>query len=146
MKKIIFIMLILVFGLSQFVMAGNDDRAAKTNWEAFSANLVKALATDNEGLRLSAMQHVITYHQNLKVNAAVFDLVRIYRLHHNQRVRQLAVVTLYHIGDDWAMNFLKRNLRFEENPTIRRQILDGLNDGDNITTRSVELMDIAAAK
>ncbi len=117
-------MVLIVLGMFQVLLAGNHERYEKTDWKAFSENLTNAIASDNEGLRQSAMQHIITYSSKLEMDGAVFDLVRIYRYEKDQRVRQMAVVALNKIGNSWAMNFLKRNLRFEDNPVIYRQIVD----------------------
>ncbi len=123
MKRFLASLILLLFGITQFSFAGDKDRLAKVNWDAFSKNLVVAIASENEGLRQSAMQHIITYCDYLDVNDCVFDLVRIYRYHKDQRMRQMAVVTLHKIGNPWSMSFLKRNLKFEDNPTIYRQIV-----------------------
>lgn len=124
MKRLLLVLVVFVFTITQFALAGNKDRLASTNWDAFSKNLVMAIASGNDGLQQSAMQQIITYSDYLDVENARFDLVHLYRFHNNERVRQLAVVTLHKIGNKWAMDFLKRNLKFEDNPTIYRQIVD----------------------
>lgn len=106
------------------IMAQSADRIEKTNWIAFSENLIKAVSSDNQGLKISAMQHMITYQKYLDVKDATFDLIRIYRLHPDERMRQLAAVTLESVGSSWGKDFLKRNVKFEKNEVIKRQILD----------------------
>lgn len=124
MNRIVVITALVLFSLVQFVTASDSDRFAKTDWDAFSKNLMMALGTDNDGLKQSAMQHIITYRDYLDVDDAVFDMIRIYRYHENEKMRQLAVVAIHCTGNGWAIDFLKRNLKFEDNPTIKRQILE----------------------
>ena len=124
MKYFMVLAVLLSLFISQVAFAGDNSRLDKVNWEAFSANLVKGLAMDNDGVKQAAMQHIITYGDRLDVNEAVFDIVRIYRFHKNERFRQMAVVALSKINSDYAAYFLKRSLKFEKNLTIYRQILD----------------------
>jgi hypothetical protein len=124
MKYLTVLAVLLNLFLSQVAFAGDNSRLDKVNWEAFSANLVEGLTMNNDGVRQAALQHIITYGKRLDVNDAVFDIVRIYRSSKNQRYRQLAVVALTKIESDYAAYYLKRSLKFENNPTIRRQLLD----------------------
>lgn len=123
------------------IMAQNVDRIDKTNWKAFSENLINAVSSDNQGLKVSAMQHMITYQKYLDVRDATFDLIRIYRLHPDERMRQLAAVTLESVGSSWGKDFLKRNVRFEKNEVIKRQILDYVykQEQQNLTAGNQEI-------
>lgn len=123
------------------IMAQSADRIDKTNWKAFSENLINAVSSDNQGLKVSAMQHMITYQKYLDVRDATFDLIRIYRLHPDERMRQLAAVTLESVGSSWGKDFLKRNVRFEKNEVIKRQILDYVykQEQQNLTAGNQEI-------
>src|SRR5690606_2832133 len=79
----------------------------ETDWKAFSVNLVRALATDNDGLRASALQLIVRYGDRLDVRDATFDVVRIYRSHPNERMRRLAAVSCTHLKSEWAVSFLR---------------------------------------
>jgi hypothetical protein len=124
MKKLAVISVLLVFCMSQFLFADESTTVEEIDWEAFSKNVIKNLATNNDGVRISALQNIIENGDKLNVDDAVFDIMSMYRNSKNQKVRQLAVVALHKIHNEWAMGFLKRNLKFETNPTIKRQILD----------------------
>jgi hypothetical protein len=100
----------------------------KTNWEAFGKNLVKAVATPNEGLQLAAMGMIIRYADSLDVKDAVFDIVRIFRSHKDTRVRRLVMVTLSKIKVEWTMYFLKRNRQFEKDETILKHNYSIVNE------------------
>lgn len=115
MKSLWYVVLVCLFLCNGFAQAGEN------KWDAFSKNLVRAVQSSNEGLQISAMRMIIRYSNNLNVKDAVFDLVRIFRNHSDQRVRRLAMVTLYQIQDDWAMYFLRRNRQFEKDESILRQ-------------------------
>jgi hypothetical protein len=98
-------------------------QADEVDWETFSKNLVKALQSDNDGLMLSAALMIVQYGEQLDVKDAVFDVMRIFRNDPNPKVRQLALVTLTHMKSDWAMEFLKREIQFEKDPVIKKQLI-----------------------
>ena len=129
MKKQNIIAMFSLFTLVLFAaaFAGTNEN---TDWDAFSDNLVKGLKSDNEGVRLSAMQQVITYADKVNVDDAVFDIVEVYRSHNDIKVRQLALTTLHKTNNAWAMDFLKRNLEFEKSPVLKAQIYHILNDAE----------------
>lgn len=91
-------------------------------WKLFSKNLVQAIQSDTEGLKLAALQMVIRYGELVDVDAAVFDVVRLYRNHDDLHVRQMAVVTLGAMKHGWAMDFLTRSARFEQDPVLQKTI------------------------
>ena len=95
----------------------------EVNWGVFSTNLVVALQSDNAGLRQSAMQLVIRYGDNLDVNDALFDVVGEFRNQKNRNVRMLALSAIGHMNSNWAFNFLKRSIKFENDPVIKRQLI-----------------------
>lgn len=122
MKRVISMLLtsfVILFLFCNIAYAGQD--LQDVNWEAFSKNLVKAIRSDNPGLQHSAMQMIIRYGDHLNVKDARFDIVGIFRTDKNPKVRQLAMVTLFHMKDDWAMYFLKRNIKFEKDEGILKQ-------------------------
>jgi hypothetical protein len=98
------------------------------NWKLVSKNLVRALASENEGLRQSAMNFFVQHADKLDINDAVFDVMRIYRNHEDERVRMLALVTLYKMQHKWAMGFLKRDLKFQDSAKLKRMVAAILQD------------------
>lgn len=121
MKHPQYLILILLVALVSFSWSQEGIQDTEADWTAFSKNLVRALATSNEGLQISAMSMVVRYGENLDVNDAVFDVVKIFRNQKNTKIRQLALVTLHKMENDWAMDFLKRNLKFEKDEVILNQ-------------------------
>jgi hypothetical protein len=121
MKRLIGVILVSFIIVFLFYNIGYAQVPQNVNWNAFGKNLVKAIQSDNEGLQRSAMCMIIRYADYLSVKDARFDIVRIFRSHKNPKVRQLAMVTLYHMKDDWAMYFLKRNIKFEKDECILKQ-------------------------
>lgn len=97
-------------------------------WDLFSDNLVRALKSDYESIRLSAMQLVIRYGDQVDVDPAVFEVVRLYRDHKNTDVRRMAVVALGKMENRWAMDFLARSEGYEKNPEVRQTIQAVLAD------------------
>ena len=100
----------------------------KVDWEILSENLVNAIQSDNPGLQQSAMRLVIQYTDHVDVDEALLDMMRIYRFSDNSKVRQLALVTLNKIGDDYAMDFVRRNLEYETDEKIIKLSNACLND------------------
>ena len=88
------------------------------NWDLVSENLENALQSNNPGLQQSAMRLIIQYADHVDVDDAVFNMMCLYRHSDNSKVRQLALVTLHKIGDDYAMDFVKRNLKYETDEKI----------------------------
>ena len=130
MKRSLIVVLFLVFAGAQLVWSGTNEMNANTDWEVFSKNLVKAVQSDNEGLKVSAMQQIIRYSDNLDVSAAACDIVKIYRNHKNDRVRQLALVTIYKMQNKWAINCLRTAVRYEKSAALQRQMYHIINEFD----------------
>ena len=100
------------------------------DWKHVSKNLVKALASENDGLRQSAMVMIVRHGDKLRVNDAVYDVMHIYRTHKDERVKQLALATLHKMESKWAMGFLRVDLRFQESEKLRRMVLAILQNYD----------------
>jgi hypothetical protein len=92
--------------------------ADETAWMHFGENLVMALKTDNDGLRLSALQQIVVYGERLDVRDARFELVRLFRDHKDERVRMTALNALSKVRDNWVAYFLRRSARFESDPHL----------------------------
>lgn len=92
------------------------------DWQAFSENLVVGLASDNDGLRASALQRIIQYGDRLNVQAAAHDVARIYREHGDERMRRLAAVSCVHLKDRWAVSFLRMSEPFERSEKLQHTI------------------------
>ena len=96
-----------------------DASWVEADWAAFSENLVVGLASDNEGLKLSALQMIVRYGDHLDVQAAAFDVVRMFQDHRDQRVRRMAAVACSRLKSGWAMGFLRMSEPFERDARVR---------------------------
>ncbi|NIV95503.1 hypothetical protein GWN42_22610, partial [candidate division KSB1 bacterium] len=110
------------FTFSQFAWCDVGADTQKPDWSAFSKNLVRAMKTPCEGLQLSAMQQIITYADNLHTDSAVFEVMRFYRNHQDDRVRVLALNTLHRMKNKWAMGFLRVLVEDEKSEVVKRHI------------------------
>ena len=135
MKRNLRTFLVTLVGLSLFGTASIHANipipmkaSGEVNWEVFSTNLVVALQSDNAGLRQSAMQLVIRYGDRLDVKDALFDVVGVFRNHKTRNVRLLALSALGHMNSNWAFDFLKRSIKFEDDPVIKRQVIATVNN------------------
>ena len=97
-------------------------------WKAFSTNLVHALKMDNDGVKVAAMQYIIRYGDKLDVDAAVFDVMGIYRNHHDDNVRRMAVVALGRMQSNGAIGFLRLSMEYEKSETVRYTIQAVVSD------------------
>ena len=68
------------------------------------------------------MQMIIRYSDKIDVSKGVYDVMREFRNNDDQNVRKLALITLYKMQNDWAIDFLKRQYRFEDNSDIKNKI------------------------
>lgn len=94
----------------------------EADWQAFSENLVVGLASDNDGLRASALQMIIHYGDKLDVDEAAFDVARIYRDHRDEQMRHLAAVSCVHLKSDWAVSYLRMSEPFESSKRVKHTI------------------------
>jgi hypothetical protein len=92
------------------------------DWESYSDNLVKFLRSDEDSLKILAMQRIIFHADKVNVNQEVYTIYNIYRSHKNEKVRQMALVTLYKINNVWVLKNLIDDYYKEPNPVIRGQI------------------------
>ena len=139
MKRCIALLLVLVVTAPAFAGPSASEAPAwptpeatwkQADWDAFSENLVQGLATDNDGLRASALQMIVRYGDNLDVRDATFDVVEIYRSHPNERMRHLAAVTCAHLNDEWAMSFLRMSEPFEGSDIVLHTVRALLSEHD----------------
>lgn len=100
----------------------------QTNWDAFSQNLVAALASPVEGLQQSAMQQIIQYGDHLDVRRGAIYIMRIFRNHEDVQMRRLALSALSRTHSKWAMGLLTVLVDVEQSPMLKRQIYLILND------------------
>jgi hypothetical protein len=123
----------LVFVLSLLVIssvsATPDDKERREpttmtaeRWEMFSQNLVRALASGNDGVQQAALRMIIQHADFVQVDEALPDIVRIYQTSNDEALRRMAVVTLGKVQSEWAIEYLRRAERFEKSPVLRNQI------------------------
>lgn len=105
-----------------------DNMILSGDWHNFSKNLEGAVKSENAGLQISAMQMVIKYSDKVNINNSVTNLVRVYRSDTNERVRQLALVTIHAIQNDWALGIVKRDLGFECSPELKKLMIAVVNN------------------
>ena len=110
--------LIFSLFLCSSILAGDQS----DKWQKASQNMVFALKHGPDGLKQSVLQNIIRYGENLQVEEAVYDVMSIYRSHPDERVRQLALVALYKMNNNWALSFLERAIKFEKSPKLRKSI------------------------
>ena len=70
------------------------------------------------------MQLIIEYSDNLDISSshAVYNVMREFRDNDDQAIRQLSLITLYKMKNDWAVDFLRMHHKYEENKEIKNTI------------------------
>ena len=97
---------------------------SEAEWAAYGDALEDALASDNRGVREGALRMVIFYGDALDINRkGAYRLTRIYREDDDDRMRRMAVVALGQIDSAWGLDLLRRSVRYERSPEIRRTML-----------------------
>lgn len=122
MKHSTFRFSVILAVLAMFTFNAFATEESEAKWDDFSKNLVKALTSENNGIQKSAMQMVIKHGDKVDVNDAAYDVLYVFRTDENQKVRQLALSTLAKINNDQVNYLLKRQIKFEANPVIRKQL------------------------
>ena len=113
----------VIAAATAFALANNSAASEREiNWQLVSKNLVRALASENDGLRQSAMTFFTEHADKLDIHGAVYDVMRLYRTHPDLRVRKLALVTLYKMQNKWALEFLKADLRFQNQEELKQMV------------------------
>jgi hypothetical protein len=130
-QRVSILFMVFVFFVMIINVASAQTTERKIDWDRLSENLVDALQSDNPGLQQSAMRLVIQFADKVDVNDAVNDLMHIYRYSENTKERQLALVTLHKMGNKYAMDFAKRNLKFESDEKIIKMCNACLNSHNN---------------
>lgn len=88
------------------------------NWDLVSENLVVGIYSGNPGVQQAAMRLIIQFADKLNVDDAEREMMRIYRFNDDSNMRQLALVTLHKIKSEYAMDFARRNLKFEDDEKV----------------------------
>ena len=124
MKRVITYLSLAVMSFALLGVAELKAGDKKVDWDSFTENLSVGLVHPNYGVRQSSMLMIVKHGDNLKLDReAVFELVRLYRSkNHDVKYRQLALASLNSIQDKWALDFLRRSYKFEDNPVLKRTI------------------------
>ena len=123
MKRVITCLAFVALSLGLLAANQANAQGTEVDWDSFSRNLSANLKMNNNGLKLSTMQLIIKYGDKLTLtDDAIYRLVRIYRWEKDLKYRQMALVALHSLEDKWAMEFLIRSLKFEDDPVLKRMI------------------------
>ena len=94
----------------------------KTDWKAYSKELLKSIDSDNEGVKLSALQRIIQYSDSLNITNARYSVMNIFMKNKNQKVRQLALAALSKINHPLDLGRLELHFKWEKDPVIKMHI------------------------
>ena len=103
------------------------ERVKPVDWQAYGENLSMALRSDNLGLQRSALQTLILKGDKVKLTNGIIDVMNVYLTHENDGFRQLAIVAMQKVGDEWAMSYLRGRAHLEQSPAVKKTLLTVLN-------------------
>jgi hypothetical protein len=96
----------------------------KEDWNKLSQSLRENVAADDPHTQRVAMREIILYNylskNSLDLDETVFDLLTIYEESENTKVKQLAIVTLHSIGNEWSMDYLCDSIKFEKDKNLKK--------------------------
>lgn len=107
------------------VSAHTDHHAADTlltpeGWANFSANLSKALESENRGVVTGALDQIIRYGDYLHFpQLTVFHVMRIARDDKDPQVRRMAIIAAGNMHSRWAIEFFSMLAEHEKNKTLK---------------------------
>ena len=117
------IALIAVILFSFFSIAAlSAQEKIKTDWDAFSKELLKSIDSSNEGVQLSALQRIIQYSDSLNIANARYSVMNIFMKNEDQKIRQLALAALSKINNPLDMGRLELHFKWEKDPVIKMHI------------------------
>lgn len=120
MRRFSTLVTVLALMLSFSLVSAGDN--VQVDWKAFSKSLTRALKSDNPGIQTSAMRMVIRHGDKVDVTTARYEVMDVFLKNSDQKVRQLALVTLYTINHPLDIGFLERRINFEEDPVIKKHL------------------------
>ncbi|MCA9735487.1 MAG: hypothetical protein H6696_01230 [Deferribacteres bacterium] len=122
MKRLMLVLIAIALLFSFTTLQADEVERSPEFWKMYSKNLVKCIKEGNEGVRYAALQRIVSYGDKLDVDAAVFDIMRIYRSDPNIHAKQLALSALNKMNNEWAIGFLKLQVDHEKNLALKKQI------------------------
>ena len=125
--SLVLILLLLLSATTVFAAESYD----KTDWDTFGKNLSNALSSDNEGIKRSALQQIIRFHDQVDIRDATLDILHIYRSHSDLQTRRLALTALSKANSNLALGYLKLAVEYEKSPVLKKQIMFILKDAEN---------------
>lgn len=112
------------------LFADEPQELKNCDWSKFSECLIKAIKSENEGVKLSAMQLMIRHSDKVEVAEARYEVMDLFFNSEKQNVRRLALVTLNSINHPLDMGLLQRQLKFEDDPVIKKHLAAVLFESD----------------
>ena len=119
MKKNQFLFTTLTFFLLSGIIFGQSDILI---WNETPEELTKFIKSDEDKKMGFALQKIIEKPEILNSSDLAYDIYNIYRNHQNDKLRQMALMTLYKTEYYFLLKNLKDDLYDEKNPQIRFQI------------------------
>jgi hypothetical protein len=109
----IFLILVLLLGVSLSSIAQDDDSKSEVG-ESTVSSLLVGLSSDNIGLKSSSAYML----GKLRVSSAVIPLMSVLHNDENEEVRISAALALYKIGTPMSIHAVKQAFRFDESKRV----------------------------
>ena len=84
--------------------------AMDADWKKFSNGIRMALTSDNAGVQQSALRMVVKHGKYLDIENSVPDMIQIYRTQKDDQMRKLALLAIYQIDENKALELMSEQL------------------------------------
>jgi len=91
-------------------------------WNETTDELVQFTKSKEDNKKVFALQKIIKNPEIVNSTMLAYDIYKIYKNHHNDKLKQMALMALYKAEYYFLLKNLKDDLYEEENPKIRYQI------------------------
>jgi len=117
MKKLLFI-LVTVSLMLTCTFAGEK----KSKWERFSDNMKLALNKENPGVTLAALKLIIRFSDKLTDSEHFSNVANVFIKSDNLEIRKTALIALYKLDPEKAVEFFSAHKALEENKDILKKM------------------------
>ena len=118
MNKLLFIIVTVSLMLTCSFAGGE-----KSKWDRFSDNMKLALNKENPGVNLAALKLIIRFSDKLTDSEHFSNVANVFIESDNLEIRKTALIALYKLDPDKAVEFFSVHNELEENKDIQEKMV-----------------------
>lgn len=97
-------------------------------WDSLAVKIITDLKSSELDDKIYGMKQVIHFGNRLDVCQAKYEILYVFLTNENAGHRQLALMALYRVCDHKDLDIIKNQLKFEQNPLVRKRMHAILNE------------------